>query len=109
MKKLSSGEELFAQHCQAFKLEPVREYVFAPPRKWRADFFFAPNLIVEIEGGAWTSGRHVRGGGFGEDIAKYNAATLAGFRVLRFTTEMVVSGMAIDQTREALNGRSTQG
>jgi very-short-patch-repair endonuclease len=101
---MSALEELFALHCRAAKLpEPVREYRFAPPRRWRADFaFIDQRLLVEIEGGIWTGGRHTRGSGFEADAAKYNAATILGYRVLRFSGAMVKSGAAIETVTEAL-------
>jgi very-short-patch-repair endonuclease len=46
-------------------------------------------LAVEVEGGMWTRGRHVRGEGYEGDCEKYNAAVLGGWRVLRFTTGML--------------------
>lgn len=69
---------------------PVREYRFHPTRRWRFDFAWpAQRVAVEIEGGAWSQGRHTRGAGFGADCAKYNMATLAGWRILRFTGDML--------------------
>jgi hypothetical protein len=45
---------------------PIREYRFAPPRRWRFDLAWPSlRLALEIEGGTWTGGRHVRGNGFG--------------------------------------------
>ena len=35
-------------------------------------------------------------------LTKYNAAALLGWRVLRFTTDMVSSGIAIDTVKEAI-------
>ena len=100
----SKGEALFAFHCQAYKITPVREFRFAPPRRWRSDFAFPLAMIlVEIEGGTWNHGRHNRHAGFSNDLEKYNMAALMGFKVLRFTTDQVVSGYAIDTTLEALN------
>ena len=99
--RLSPGEESFALHCRAEKLNPVREYTFHPKRKWRFDFYFPENkLAVEIEGGV--GGRHQRIGGFTGDCVKYNAAALMGIRVLRYTTPMVMAGTAIDEVLEAL-------
>jgi very-short-patch-repair endonuclease len=103
-KALSEGEEQFALHCKIYKLKPEREYVFAAPRKWAFDFAWPEKKIaVEIEGGtAFGKSRHSRGEGFEKDVRKYNAAALLGWRVLRFTTAMVVSGEAIDSVRVAL-------
>lgn len=71
---------------------PVSELRFAPPRRWRFDFAFPEQgLAVEIEGAIWTQGRHTRGTGFTKDCEKYNAGVLAGWRVLRFTTDMLNS------------------
>ena len=67
-----------------------REYQFAPPRKWRFDFAWeADKVAVELEGGAWSGGRHTRGAGFEDDCEKYNEATRLGWRVLRFTGSML--------------------
>ena len=103
-RALSEGEETLALHIRAERLPaPVREYVFAPPRRYRFDFAFVEQkLAVEVEGGIWSGGRHNRGAGFLADIAKYNTAALAGWRVLRFSTDMVRSGVAVTTLREAL-------
>ncbi len=102
-KALSEGEEQFAQHCQIYKLTPEREYVFAAPRLWRFDFAWPDKKIaVEIEGGVWSKGRHTRPKGFISDCSKYNMAAILGWRVFRFTTDMVVNGWAIDTVREAM-------
>lgn len=99
MKELSKGEEAFALHCQAEKLYPVREYQFHPERRWRFDFAFpAEKLAVEVEG----IGRHQTIGGFKKDAEKYNAAALKGWRVLRYTTDMVMRGDAINDVLGAL-------
>lgn len=42
-------------------------------------------MAVEIDGGVWTGGRHVRGAGFVRDCDKLNEAAALGWRVLRFT------------------------
>jgi very-short-patch-repair endonuclease len=102
---MSKGEETFLLHCRVHHLNPEREYTFAPPRRFRFDFcFLDKKLAIEIEGGVWSGGRHTRGSGYSKDIVKYNMATLLGWRVLRFTTEMVDSGEAINVTLEALRG-----
>lgn len=53
-------------------------------RKWRLDFaWVSQKVALEIEGGVWMRGRHVRPAGFIADCEKYNAATLNGWRVYR--------------------------
>ncbi|WP_087686793.1 hypothetical protein [Pandoraea sp. PE-S2R-1] len=103
-KKESQLERTFALHCRAHKVaEPTREHRFAPPRMWRFDFAWPEAMVAaEVEGGIWTGGRHTRGSGFEADAEKYNAAALAGWRVFRFTTGMVSSGVAISTIRKAL-------
>jgi hypothetical protein len=77
------------------------EYRFYEDRKWRADYFIVarpPNpewcALVEFEGGSWIQGRHTRGKGFIDDLAKYNTAAVLGFKVLRFTPQQVLRGEA---------------
>jgi len=104
-KKPSALEEMFALHVRAAKLpEPIREHVFAPPRKFRFDFAWADRLIAcEIDGGTWSGkSRHTTGEGFAKDCEKTNLAALAGWRVFRFTGDMVRSGAAIATVIEAL-------
>lgn len=73
--------------CQYSQLPiPAAEYAFAAPaRKWRADYCWVHHkLIVEIDGGVWSNGRHTRGAGFLKDLEKLNHAALLGFRVMRY-------------------------
>ena len=84
---------------------PIHEY--RNGRKWRFDFAWpAFMLAVECEGGTHSGGRHTRGSGFAADAEKYNAATLAGWSVLRFTGEQIDSGYAIEVVEQAIAQRS---
>lgn len=104
---VSYAEEEFLQQLRLAGLpEPAREFLFAKSikRRWRADFAYpAMMLLIEIEGGVYSRGRHTRGAGFTKDCQKYNAAALLGFKVLRFTPQMVKSGEALNITELALN------
>ena len=102
---MSDLEELLAQQMQFVGLPtPEREYRFAPPRRYRADFAYpVKTLLIEVEGGTWTGGRHSRGQGFENDCEKYNLATIMGFRILRFTGDMIKSGLALRTIEEVLN------
>lgn len=102
---MSEGEELFAMHCRVCNLNPVREYLFCSPRRWRFDFAFPlEKIAVEIEGGTWIQGRHNRGSSIEKDMEKYNRAARLGWIVLRYSTNMVVRGEAIDEVLEAIQG-----
>ena len=74
--------------CRAVQIpEPTAEYVFAPPRKFRADFcWIEQRIILEVEGGTWVQGRHSRGEA---DHVKYNLAASLGYRVFRTTPQKV--------------------
>jgi very-short-patch-repair endonuclease len=85
---------------------PVREYQFAPPRRWRFDLAWPERRIaVEVEGGTWVHGRHVRGDGYRRDVDKYNAAVQLGWAVFRVTADMVRDGSAL-ALLESVLGRS---
>ena len=84
-----------------------REYIWHSTRKWRADFAWPKpqRILLEVEGGTYSGGRHVRGKGFEDDCIAYNEATLAGWRVLRVTGAMVNDGRALAVVERALKGR----
>lgn len=65
--------------------EPVREFRFCE-RRFRFDFAWVESRVaVELEGSAYTQGRHTRGVGYESDCTKYNLAVALGWRVFRFT------------------------
>jgi len=73
----------------------IKEYRFHPIRAWRFDYAWPSYMIaLDIEGGIWTNGRHVRGKGFIGDLSKYNEAAMMGWCVLRVTTAQFKSGEA---------------
>ena len=90
--RLGGRAELFEQ-----------EFKFDAKRRWRFDFADPWHKIaIEVEGGSWVSGSHTRGSRFSKDCEKYNAAALAGWKVLRFTGEMIRDGRAMDTINAAL-------
>ena len=98
----SAAEEYLAKLLQDGRyVASVREYVFAPPRKWRFDFAWPQfQVAVEVEGGSFVGGRHGRGPGFAKDCEKYNTATVMGWRVLRVTPRMLADGTAMNFIQE---------
>lgn len=99
-------ERLFLDHCRLAGLpEPAAEHPVMAGRRWRFDFAWPTHMVaMEVEGGTWANGRHNRGRGYESDVGKYNAATLAGWKVLRATGSMVRSGEALKVVAEALRG-----
>lgn len=96
-KAMSKGEEQLALHLRAAGIEFTREFKFHATRKWRFDFALPDHLIaVEVEGGAWTNGRHTRGKGFIADLEKYEEAMRLGWNVYRCSPEMVKNGRALE-------------
>ena len=68
-----------------------------------------PQLLIEIDGGTWTGGRHVTGSGHASDAEKRNAAVLLGYRPLTFTPEQVTSGVALQTIERALHAHGVGG
>jgi very-short-patch-repair endonuclease len=94
---MSAIEDTFYQQIKVSGMPlPVREIRFTDARKWRFDFAWVDRKIAaEIEGGTWAGGRHTRGKGFEDDCEKYNTAVSLGWRVYRFTSDMVTDGRAL--------------
>ena len=100
---MSKGEERFAAQLDAAGISYERELMLIPGRRFRFDFLITgTDLIVEVEGGTWSGGRHTTGAGFKKDCEKYNLALQHGYRVLRYTTDMVNKGDAATQVGEIL-------
>lgn len=99
----SKGEAEFALQVRALGLpEPMREHRFHPSRPFRFDFAWpslpcSRTLAVEIEGGIHSRGRHVRPAGYKRDLEKYNSAVALGWTLLRFSSDMVFDGTAVQQ------------
>lgn len=104
----SDLERAFLTLCKQEGLPtPETEVRFAPPRRWRADFLWGKQmLIVEVHGGTWNRGGHVRGKQFASDCDKANEAQLLGYTYLTFTTDHVYDGRATATVRRALESRA---
>jgi hypothetical protein len=81
---------------------PEIEYVFAPPRRWRFDYAWRDkHVALEVEGGVWTMGRHIRGAGFLADMEKYNRAAVREWCVLRVVPSQLCTAATIELLRQA--------
>lgn len=100
----SIGEKSFELQLRVSKIEYEKEFQFNPNRKFRADFKIKGfPILVEVEGGTRTQGRHTRHDGFEKDCIKYNSACALGYFVLRGTTEMVKNGKLLESVLELIN------
>lgn len=107
MSQRTALEDALAFQIKAAKLpEPVREHVFAKPRRWRFDFAWPSfKLAVEVEGAIFVGGRHNRALGMMADMVKYNTATILGWQVLRVAGPHVKSGEALGWIEAAFADR----
>ena len=87
--------------------DPVEEFKFHPTRKWRIDICWPElKLALEIEGGVYMTKKNGNATGhrsitnFISDIEKYNALSIHGFSLLRFTPQQMDSCEAYDYLRE---------
>ncbi|RDF54634.1 hypothetical protein DWA04_21365, partial [Acinetobacter baumannii] len=68
-RQQSVVEMVLATHLRACKIGFEQEYKFHPKRKWRADFLIiGTKILIEVEGGIWSGGRHTRGKGYIGDM-----------------------------------------
>ena len=89
-------EEATGQTC-------VCELQFHCTRKWRFDYAIPAAMVaIEVEGGAYTQGRHTRGKGFEADLEKYNTAESMGWHVLRVTPEWLCAPKTIEMIKQTI-------
>jgi hypothetical protein len=74
--------------------EPVCEYLFHPMRQWRFDLAWPQHwLAVEIQGGLFTQGAHVRPANLkAREYPKLNEAQILGWVVLLVLPEDITNG-----------------
>ena len=109
-KPVNIGEESLAVQLTAEGIEYTRQFKYAKGRNFQADFMLTDtNILVEINGGVWrradgTAGAHGSISGILKDNERLNAATVNGWRVLRFTPQQVLDGYArafiVDMAKE---------
>ncbi len=97
-------EKVLAAELDQAGIVYVRQYCAVAERRWRWDFaFLDARLLVEVQGGLWLpKSAHTWGKGIRRDYEKHNAATLAGWRVLYVTREMIEKNEALTLIERAL-------
>jgi len=88
---------------------PQAEYRFHPTRQWRADFaWITERVVMEVDGGTWSGGRHTRGSGWQKDAEKRRAYAALGYLVLPVTPQDVATGIWVEPVREAMRWTRVQ-
>jgi very-short-patch-repair endonuclease len=77
---------------------PVKELVFAKPRRFRFDFAWPEHMVaLEVDGGTrGGTGRHSRGAGYDADCEKSYLAIKAGWRVIHVTGTHIRAGRMVE-------------
>lgn len=97
-------QQRLARDLAVLGVPVVLEYRFHPSRQWRWDIALVDQRIaLEVDGGIWTQGRHVRGRGFLADREKINTGVILGWRVLEVTPDQATCGHAVDLVRRLLS------
>jgi hypothetical protein len=87
-------------------LDPVFEYRFHPTRKWRMDIaFLESKVFVEVQGGIFIRGRHVRGASLLKEWEKLNTAAVMGWRCLCCQPRDVYRAEFVRKVKEAVKWR----
>lgn len=95
----------FEQQLSLVGIQVEREFVFAPPRKWRSDWRIVDTkILIEFEGGLFQkrAAGHSSVSGILRDVQKYNAAAIAGWIVIRITPKFIPTGEALKWVEDAL-------
>lgn len=86
--------------------DPVQQFMAVPGRRYRWDLAWPDrHLLLEIQGGVFTGGKHGRGAGIIKDQEKLNLATIHGYRVLQVSAPHLRSGQALAWVKQALAAR----
>lgn len=99
--------DLFCTLCKTdLHVECVKEYRFHPTRLWRFDYAIpSAKIALEVEGGVWSEGRHIRPQGFLGDVDKYNTAAVMGWRLFRTTPDMLLTRRTLIMLKTAITGQ----
>jgi len=86
--------------------EPEFEYRFCE-RKWRFDMVWTKRckpiwLALEVQGGLFSGGAHVRPARMLKEFEKWNWATALGWRILFVTPQQLLTKQTVDIVRRCM-------
>ena len=86
---------------EALKLDGLKNWVF--------DYHFPYHKVaVELNGGTYSGGAHVRGKHLNSEYAKIRAAQLLGQTILIYDSDDVMSGFIIDDLKKHLDNKNKE-
>ena len=87
---MSQLEKITAILLKSNGIKFIEQVDVIPGRKFRFDFqIIGTNILIEIQGGQWITGRHNHGSAMTKQYEKYNLAQIHGYRVLQYGTDMI--------------------
>lgn len=100
-------EEALALALRAHRLHEgmVRQYRPFDDKAYAFDFAWPERetpVLVEVQGGIWSSGAHVRPQGVLRDMDKLNRAAVRGWCVLQVSADDIKTGKAVELIRQGL-------
>lgn len=107
IRQIQPRHDLFTTTCKTdIGVEAVKELLFHQGRNWRFDYAIPEHRIaIEVEGGVWSRGRHVRPQGFLKDMEKYNTAAMSGWLLLRVTPDELMTNKCFEMIKAAIESR----
>ena len=106
MKQESQLEKEFRFQLMAYEIPFEQEVKLIPGRRYQYDFVIPEtNIAIELQGGTWSKNKmgHNSGSGIRRDCEKSNLAQQHGYRLFKFTSDMVRKGEAVLFLRQVLN------
>lgn len=98
---------IFAQTCEQFGLpKPVAEFKWHPTRKFRADYAWPEHrVLLELQGGVYTFGKHGRGSGIVKDMEKVSEASALGWLTIQILPKDLMSVKTTNYVKQAIANR----
>lgn len=88
---------------KGLKEAPRAEWMFHHTRKWRFDYAWPEyRVAIEVQGGVFSQGRHVRGAALMGEYEKLNEANLDNWCVLLVTPQQLMTDATYQMIRCAI-------
>jgi len=106
---LSELEQWLTDNGLTYAKEQTFSQFMPTKRRFRADYLIRDSrianykgIILEVNGGHWTFGRHNRGKGYENDLIKSNMAQVNGYIFLQYTYGQLKERLYIADLKELM-------